>query len=144
MSNVVAPAFRRRTGFLLAALGRRTETAWSAFLRGHSLSNAEFNALAVLVDESPGQGQLAAYLAIDPRNVGALVRKLEERGWAESKPHPADARRRIIEITEGGRSVWASVQAALATARADYFDALDPEERRELERLLNKLNDAHL
>ena len=144
MSDVVAPVFRRRTGFLLATLGRRTETAWSSFLRGQSISNAEFSALGVLVDESPVQGELAAYLAIDPRNAGALVRKLEARGWVDSQAHPGDARRRVIVITDQGRSAWSSIQAELSFARADYFDALESHERVELERLLNKLNDAHL
>lgn len=144
MSNGTHPLFRRRVGFLLAALGRRTESTWTAFLRARSLSNAEFSALAVLASESPGQGQLASYLAIDPRNAGALVRKLVERGWAEAKPHPADGRRRVISLTGAGRDAWEALQRDAAGARRGYFDALDADELQELERLLNKLNDAHL
>lgn len=143
MSKVVAPVHRRRSSFLLATLGRRTESAWSTFLRGRSLSNAEFSALAVLVDESPGQGQLASYLAIDARNVGTLVRKLVQRGWVEAAADPADARRRVIAITEQGRTAWRSIQADLTAARTGYFDALDSSEQQDLERLLNKLNDSH-
>lgn len=142
MSSGTFSLFRRRTGFLLATLGRRTESTWSAFLRERGLSNSEFSALAVLADESPGQGQLASYLAIDPRNAGALVRKLEQRGWAEARPDPHDARRRIISMTPQGREAWQGLQAELTRSRSDFFDILDDVERHELERLLNKLNDA--
>lgn len=144
MSSGTRSLFRRRTSFLLATLGRRTESTWTAFLRDRSLSNAEFSALAVLASESPGQGQLASYLAIDPRNAGALVRKLEQRGWAEATSHPEDARRRVISMTSRGRAAWQAVQADLSEARRGYFDALDADEQHELERLLNKLNDAHM
>lgn len=144
MSSGTHPLFRRRTGFLLAALGRRAESSWTAFLRERSLSNAEFSALAVLSGESPGQGQLASYLAIDPRNAGALVRKLVQRGWAQAEPHPEDARRRVISLTSQGDGAWQAIQADLSAARRGFFDALDPDEQRELERLLNKLNDAQL
>lgn len=72
------------------------------------------------------------------------MRKLEARGWVDSRAHPGDARRRVITITDQGRAACYSVQAELSVARADYFDALEAHERLELERLLNKLNDAHL
>ena len=144
MSKGTHAPFRQRTSFVLATLGRRTESAWTGFLRARSLTHSEFSAMAVLADESPGQGQLASYLAIDPRNAGALVRKLTQRGWAEAQPHPEDARRRVISMTAAGREAWQAIQTDLSVARGDYFDALDAGEKHELERLLNKLNDAHL
>lgn len=144
MTNAAAPAFRRRNGFLLATLGRRAESAWTSFLRGQSLTNAEFSALAVLADQPVGQGQLAGYLAIDPRNASSLVRKLEQRGWVVSRSDSGDARRRIISLTAEGLDVWLALQSQLASSRSGYFDALDQQEQEELQRLLNKLNDAHL
>lgn len=100
--------------------------------------------MAVLADESPGQGELASYLAIDPRNAGALVRRLVQRGWAEAQRDPEDARRRVIAMTAEGRSAWQAIQTELREVRGGYFDVLEAAEQRELERLLNKLNDSHL
>lgn len=89
--------------------------------------------------------RLCYYIA--PASFGEAVQRVRPTVFASVARlvlRCSDARRRIIEIPDGRGAVWVSVQAALATARADYFDALDPEERRELEGLLNKLNDAQL
>lgn len=136
--------FRRRSSFLLAALGRRTERAWSGFLRGRGVTNSEFAALSVLVGESPSQGELANFLGIDPRNAVALVRKLVERGWVETRPDPTDGRRSLLTLTQAGRSEWDALVGDLSQVRRDYFSPLDAEEQVGLQRLLNKLNDAQL
>lgn len=136
--------FHRRAGFLLATVGRRTESAWAGFLRSRGMTNAEFAAMAVLADRSRSQGELAAYLAIDARNAGATVRKLRARGWVSSDPDPHDARRVVLSTTSDGRAAWTDLQATLGESRSSHFAALDSTELAELERLLNKLNDAHL
>lgn len=142
MSN--DPAFRRHTSFLLATLGRRTEARWGSFLRGRGVTNTEFSSLAVLAGESPSQRDLARQLGVDPRNAVAVVRRLVKRGWVISTPDAADRRRVILSLTSAGRDFWDALQADLGHLRTGYFDALSPAEQRELQRLLNKLNDAHL
>lgn len=137
-------SFRRRAGFLLATVGRRTDAAWGGFLRSRGMTNAEFAALAVLVDGSASQVELARQLAIDARNAGATVRKLRERGWLSSAADTTDRRRVVLTLTPDGQRAWDDLQAELRGSRSDYFGALDDPERAELERLLNKLNDAHL
>lgn len=134
--------FHRRAGFLLAALGRRTEAAWGTFLRERGITNSEFAALSVLASESPSQGLLARHMGIDARNAGAVVRRLRGRGWVDVRKDPGDARVSVIHLTPDGLRVWDTVQEQLAAVRSDYFDALTRREQIELERLLNKLNDS--
>ncbi|WP_202879652.1 MarR family winged helix-turn-helix transcriptional regulator [Serinicoccus kebangsaanensis] len=137
-------SFRRRAGFLLATVGRRTEAAWGGFLRSRGMTNAEFAALAVLVDGSASQVELARQLAIDARNAGATVGRLRERGWLSSEADTADRRRVVLTLTPEGRRAWDGLQSELRGSHSDYFSVLDETERTELERLLNKLNDAHV
>lgn len=132
----------RHAGFLLATIGRRVERTWTRLLRDHEMANADFMALAVLVDGPMSQVDLAHGMGIDPRNAGPTVKRLRSRGWVVPRPDPLDGRALRIELTDEGRALWERIQEDLVIKRASHLSALTPEEVTELERLLNKLNDG--
>jgi DNA-binding MarR family transcriptional regulator len=78
--------------------------------------------------------QIAEELHCDPSNVTLLADRLEEKGLAERRPHPADGRVRTLVLTPAGvvarRKLLDQVQERSPLA------ALDGEQQRQLQELL--------
>ena len=70
-----------------------------------------------------------------------LVDSVEQAGWGERRPHPADRRVKVVAMTDKGRAAYAEVRRVLDTPPA-WFDALTPEEMSQLTALLAKLQAA--
>lgn len=136
--------FTRRAGFLLATVGRRADTAWTGFLQGHGVTNAEFAALSVLAGETLNQRALAERMAVDPRNAGTVLRRLTRRGWVSTQADPTDARCVRLSLTADGASALDAILEALPRERGSFFRAVSAEELLELERILNKVNDSFM
>ena len=79
--------------------------------------------------------QIADRLRCDPSNVTLLSERLEEKGLAERRPHPADGRVRTLVLTTAGvaarRKLLEHVQARSPLA------ALDAEQQQQLQTLLS-------
>ena len=133
--------FHRNASFLLATIGRRAEHEWNHHLRDEGITTAQFTAMAVLVESETNQRRLANLMGIDPRNAGAIVRQLQDRGWIQTRPQAADARVRVLAATEAGRTWWQTIQNDLASERHRFFAPLTDRELATLESLLNRLND---
>ncbi len=132
--------FRRNASFLLATIGRRAEREWSQYLRNEGITTAQFTAMAVLVESETSQRGLANLMGIDPRNAGAIVRQLQDRGWIQTRPHAGDARVRLLAATGAGRKWWQTIQDDLARERDRFFAPLTERELATLQKLLNRLN----
>jgi DNA-binding MarR family transcriptional regulator len=138
------PSFEQGTGFLLSRLGTLASRAWSEHLREHELTLNEYTALVVAAELGPlGQLRLAQLAAVDPRNVVALVDTLADRGLVTREIDPDDRRRRLVAPTANGRRLLDRVARRATTQRNDFLDALSPAEQRQLNRLLQRLYDAH-
>lgn len=59
--------------------------------------------------------QLVDRLGVDPAWVTAVVDRLEARGDVVRVPSPVDRRVKLLEVTDGGRRTWRSLQRLLAT-----------------------------
>lgn len=115
---------RRLVAFIRAfGLHRPDETPC-----GTPIPVSEAHALSVLADEGPlSQTELVHHLGLGKSTVSRLVDQVVARGWATRAPSPADARRKLVELTPEGRSA----AAALGRARAAR-----------VERLLDRIPDA--
>jgi|HubBroStandDraft_1064217.scaffolds.fasta_scaffold39780_3 DNA-binding MarR family transcriptional regulator len=133
--------FHRNASFLLATVGRRAEHEWNQYLRNEGTTTAQFTAMAVLVESEMSQRGLANLMGIDPRNAGAIVRQLQDRGWIQTRSQPTDARVRLLAATEAGRKWWQRIQDDLARGRDRFFAPLTERELATLQKLLNRLND---
>ncbi|MBB6222530.1 bifunctional helix-turn-helix transcriptional regulator/GNAT family N-acetyltransferase [Rhizobium leguminosarum] len=91
----------------------------SSFLgRGRPLGAAR-----VLNSIGRGQSDVAVirdYLSLDSGLMSRLLRSLEEEGLIETVPNAEDARRRIVRLTENGRSEFQAYEA-LSNAQAEGF-----------------------
>ena len=70
-------------------------------------------------------GQLAKAEQISPQAMGVTLSGLEERGFVERRPDPADGRRAVMSLTEAGRRAVRNKRTArneqLAKALLDGF-----------------------
>lgn len=80
--------------------------------------------------------KLAAQLRCDPSNISQLAVQLEQKGFAERRPHPRDRRVRTLVLTPEGMKVRQRL-VALVTAQSP-LSVLDEAEQRQLNAMLAK------
>jgi DNA-binding MarR family transcriptional regulator len=140
----VRPRFERGTGFLLSRLGSMASHSWSEFLEGHDLTLSQYVVVTVLREQGPlGQQQLARIVAMDPRNIVAVLDSLEGRRLIERIAVPDDRRRRTVSLTPLGNDLVDGLSVDAAAGGNEFLDCLDGTERRLLNDILNQLFDAH-
>jgi DNA-binding MarR family transcriptional regulator len=78
--------------------------------------------------------QIAGRMHCDPSNITLLADRLEEKGLAERRPHPADGRVRTLVLTAAG--VAARRKLLEHVQQRSPLAALDEEQQRQLQDLL--------
>lgn len=123
---------RRAPGFLARRLHQAYTAAWGRQVDA-VLTGPQYAVLAS-IDEHPqaDQGSLAASVALDRSTMADVCRRLEERGLIARAAAPSDGRRKLLELTEEGRSTLTSVHekvrdldARLLAHHADSAALLD-------------------
>jgi DNA-binding MarR family transcriptional regulator len=79
---------------------------------------------------------LAAHLGVTKQAAGQLVDELVRKGYAERRPHPADARARLVVLTERGHACTRAAEEAMADAVREWADVLGEGDVRALRALL--------
>lgn len=85
---------------------------------------------------------LRRQLGVTARNVTQLVDGVEADGLARRTDHPTDRRATVVELTERGRELVTKGWSRHVRNVAALFDALAPEDRPVLLRLVNELRHA--
>ncbi|MER6224688.1 MarR family winged helix-turn-helix transcriptional regulator [Streptomyces sp. 900105755] len=96
---------------LLAAAGELTQRINDGVVaRGfEGMRPAHGFAFSRLAPDGATVTELAAHLGVTKQAASQLVDDIVRRGYAERRPHPGDARARLIVLTERG---WACTRAA--------------------------------
>ncbi|NSC19923.1 winged helix-turn-helix transcriptional regulator [Streptomyces albus subsp. chlorinus] len=138
------PAFERGTGFLLSRLGMLATRSWSAFLTEHGLTQSQYATLVALREHGPlGQRRLARLVAIDARNLVAVLDSLSAAGWVRREADPHDRRRRRVRLTTAGTALTDRLAVETRGGQDTFLAPLGENERRHLNELLQRLYDAH-
>ncbi|MEV6296482.1 MarR family winged helix-turn-helix transcriptional regulator [Streptomyces sp. CA-142005] len=100
---------------LLAAAGDLTQRINDGVVaRGFAdVRPAHGFAFARLAPDGATVTDLAAHLRVTKQAASQLVDEIVRKGYAERRPHPRDARARLVVLTERG---WACTRAAEAAA----------------------------
>ncbi len=88
-------------------------------------------------DGAPQQ-ELAEALCMDANNVVLLLNELEDLGYVARLRDPHDRRRHLVEITKRGASALQGAERAQETIEDEVLQALDPDERATLWKLLTR------
>lgn len=100
----------------------------------------QFGILALLVSgERLDLSTLAERMALDPSTSGETVNRLVAKGWVEREADPADRRRKLIRISEAGRTLFGQQRDAVSRVQALVLEGLSPDEREGFLRGLRKL-----
>lgn len=79
---------------------------------------------------------------MDPSDAVRLLDELEQRGFVQRAPDPADRRRNLLILTTDGRTQVGRCKAIIAAAEEELLSPLTADERVTLHRLLTRLVSA--
>lgn len=94
----------------------------------------------VLGPQEPGQ--LADILHVTRPTITTAIARLERDGYALRQPHPTSRSRLLVELTDAGRTAVEQIAEPHHQTELDLVATLSTKERRQLERLLEKLYKA--
>ncbi|MBL1226214.1 MarR family winged helix-turn-helix transcriptional regulator [Enterococcus sp. BWR-S5] len=95
----------------------------------------------LLEEDGMTQGVLAEILDIRPSSLTEILKKLEQRGEIERREDPNDKRIKQVFLTEAGRLKANPVKESQLRSE-EFFAGLSEEEQRELNQLLNKVQNG--
>lgn len=84
-------------------------------------------AFARLAAGAATAGELAEHLGVTKQAASQLVEELVRKGYLERRPHPTDARARLVALTERGWACTRAADAAAADTVRPWIAALGPE-----------------
>jgi MarR family transcriptional regulator, lower aerobic nicotinate degradation pathway regulator len=103
-----------------------------------------YRLLTSLLDQGPAsQAALGRRTRIHLSDMVAALNELEEGGYIERTPDPADRRRNVITVTEAGRRRATQLDDSVRGIQEELLRPLDEGERQQLTALLRKLLDHH-
>ncbi|MFF3613913.1 MarR family winged helix-turn-helix transcriptional regulator [Streptomyces sp. NPDC002580] len=119
---------------LLAAAGELTQRIDEGVVaRGfEGVRPAHGFAFARLAPDGATATDLAAHLGVTKQAAGQLVEELVRKGYVERRPHPDDARARLLVLTDLGWAVTRAAEAAAADAVRVWAELLGEGEMRAL------------
>ncbi|MER6676422.1 MarR family winged helix-turn-helix transcriptional regulator [Streptomyces sp. NPDC000983] len=119
---------------LLAAAGELTQRINDGVVaRGfEGMRPAHGFAFARLAPHGATATELAAHLGVTKQAASQLVDELVRKGYVERRPHPEDARARLVVLTERGWACTRAAEAAMADAVRAWEGVLGAGELRAL------------
>ncbi|GAB4121865.1 MAG: MarR family transcriptional regulator [Rhodothalassiaceae bacterium] len=100
----------------------------------------EWRVLAILGYYGPSSAaDLVGRVAFDKSTVSRAIKRLEAGGLVTRGPHPSDARRQLIFLTEEGAAMHDAIAPVSRMRRRIIESALSEEERHQLSLILEKL-----
>jgi len=126
------------THFKLRQLSRSVSRRFDATVGGSGLKTTQFSLLNHVTLLGPIQpSDLAARMSLDASTLTRNLQPLVAQGWLEISAG-ADARSRLIGITEAGRAKWAEAKRLWKQAQLGINDHLGPERVARLHALLDE------
>lgn len=106
-----------------------------------NISRGEMGVLGTLSYERDGlaPSELARRLKVSPARIANTLRSLEKKGFIIREINPEDRRGIVVHTTDAGAAYARANLVAAVSHIEEIFDALTPEEARELIRLMDKV-----
>ncbi|MFF7646882.1 MarR family transcriptional regulator [Streptomyces canus] len=125
---------------LLAAAGDLTRRINDGVVaRGFEARPAWGFAFTRLAPDGATVTELAGHLGVTKQAASQLVDEIVRKGYAERRPHPADARARLVVLTELGWACTRAAEEAAAEAVRAWTDVLGEGEVRALRERLGRI-----
>ena len=129
----------RQVGFVMRRAVQRHIAIFSSLIP--ELTPTQFAALAKLHEEGPAsQNQLGRATSMDAATIKGVIDRLAKRGLVATEPSREDRRRLIVSLTEAGATLFLQVAPVALEITEETLAPLDPEERRLLTALLDRIS----
>lgn len=116
-------------GFLLWHTTMRWQRSMAAALHPLGLTHVQFVLLAsawwMSAGAPPNQVRLAAQAGTDIKMTSEVIARLEAKGLVTRDPDPADARAKIVTVTDAGAELAQRAIAVVEDADAEFFGRAD-------------------
>lgn len=109
------------------------------FFKAYSLTPTQYDVLFYLNKENLNLSALSDLVSLDSSTLVSIIDRLEKGQLLKKKVSPWDRRKNIISITEQGKALLSSIPYFVSPGLRTVVDALEPKEREELSRILNKI-----
>jgi DNA-binding MarR family transcriptional regulator len=135
----------RHFGWLVTDVSRLMRTVFDRRVKATGLTRPQWLAL-VRLKRRPGasQSELADMMEIEKAPAGKIVDRMQEKGWVERRPDPADRRINRIHLTERGERVYDAIQPISTATISDALEDLSLSDRERLADLLARVKDRLL
>ncbi len=128
-----------QVGFILRQVSQRHTTLFAARM-GSDITPTQWAVLSKLREVGPtSQNLLGRLTAMDVATVKGVVDRLTSRKLIGTTSDPTDARRRLVALTEDGRSFVANHISAAVDISEETLAPLDERERAMFLALLDKM-----
>lgn len=108
--------------------------------KSFKLTRPEWIVLFCLMRQPRLNAQLISIVSGRPKtSIAAAVKQLQKKKLITRKTDIVDTRRRVLHLTEAGRSLYKSIIGSFVAREADMLTGLAPGERHELIRLFDKI-----
>jgi MarR family transcriptional regulator, transcriptional regulator for hemolysin len=131
----------RSFGFLVNDVARLYGRRFEKNGKRLGLTRAQCRTLGYLArNEGLNQAGLADLLEIRPMTLVRQIDRMEEAGWIERRPDPADRRARRLYLTAKARPILGRIWNVATLTRNEALARLSPDEA---ERLIDMLQRVH-
>ena len=108
--------------------------------REHGVIRAEYHLLMCLAHYDTLSARDISQLTRRPRNsISRAVHRMLAEGYLDRTPDPDDGRQALLTITPAGRELHEKIAARLAARQEEILAPLSAAERRQLDRILERL-----
>lgn len=145
MNRFYIPADEADNGSLLARLqevARRGRTHYARHLLKTGLYAGQERVIEALANvEGMTPGALARALGVRPPTITKTISRLEEQGFVARAASASDGRQVTVMLTEAGYDVLGAMGKAVAKAEKQALRGLKKKERKQLEKILGKIEE---
>jgi len=127
-------------GYLLSKCHQKAFQVFRQKLLAYGLTPPQFALLAFLwKKDEQSQIQLGKAMEMDRTTISGIIDRLAKQGLVSRMPHPEDRRVFMINLTDAGKNLEASVSGLSVTANAQVAANLSEQEQAILVDLLKKM-----
>lgn len=139
-STVATQAARIRELLVLLSRRRSLRDPIAASFEGSDLSPVQIHLLLWLGnDGAQPMGELARRVAVTEKTITGIVDRLERDGLVQRERDPADRRVVHVSLSPAGAALWRRIDAEITRKLVAFLGLLEPGDRRDLLRILEKL-----
>lgn len=133
----------RQPGFLIRRLHQIYSALFAEESSGLDITPPQYSVLSVIAVQ-PGldQSAIAEEIGVDRATLASVVARLEAAGFVRRTISKTDRRQKLLSLTPRGRTILARMQEPVQRAQERILEPLQPKDREQFLRLLNRLVDG--